>query len=144
MLHDPRMHRASTSTHAEPPQHDDIQPNYNTLEAEGTMDEKRHSSFSDLGMPNIFGAYAPIPPSAQGFEGPYQQSPYYIQYHNETVSSSDTYKAHEDVEHHEAQPLEEEAPRLPQGRRNPTRNKRRPRFIDFMEGACESIDRESD
>ncbi|CAJ1957279.1 unnamed protein product [Sphenostylis stenocarpa] len=129
MLHDPRMHRASTSTHAEPPQHDDIQHNYNTPEAEGTMDERRHSisSFSDLGMPSIFGAYAPTPPSTQGFEGPYQQSPYNIQYHNETVSSSDTYKAHEDVEHHEVQPLEEEAPRPPQGRRNPTRNRRRPR-----------------
>ncbi|CAJ1977843.1 unnamed protein product [Sphenostylis stenocarpa] len=96
------------------------------------MDERKHSisSFFDLGMPSIFGAYAPTPPSAQGFEGPYQQSPDNIQYHNETVSSSDTYKTHEDVEHHEDQPSEEEAPRPPQGRRNPTRN-RRPRAVSY-------------
>ncbi|CAJ1951311.1 unnamed protein product [Sphenostylis stenocarpa] len=74
------MHRASTSTHAQPPQHDDIEHNYNTPEIEGTMDARRHliSSFSDLGMPSIFGAYAPTPPLAQGFEGPYQQSPYNV------------------------------------------------------------------
>ncbi|CAJ1963911.1 unnamed protein product [Sphenostylis stenocarpa] len=126
MLHDPRMHRPSTSTHAQPPQHDDIEHNYNTLEAEGTMDARRHSisSFSNLGMPSIFGAYAPTPPSAQGFEGPYQQSPYNVQYHNEIVSSSDAYQGHEDAEHHEAQPSKEEAPRPSQGRRNPTRNRR--------------------
>ncbi|CAJ1969245.1 unnamed protein product [Sphenostylis stenocarpa] len=67
MLHDPTIHRASTSTHAQPSQHDDIEHNYNTLEAEGTMDTRRHSisSFSDLGMSSIFGAYVPTPPSTQ-------------------------------------------------------------------------------
>ncbi|CAJ1971591.1 unnamed protein product [Sphenostylis stenocarpa] len=95
------------------------------------MDARRYSisSFSNLGMPSFFGAYALTPSSAQGFEGPYQQSPYNVQYHNETVSSSDAYQGHEDAEHHEAQPSEEETPRSPQGKRNPTRNRRQPQSL---------------
>lgn len=124
ILHDLRMHRASTSTHVPYPEYDDTRHQYNTLEAERSMDAKRHSisSFFDLGMPTMFGAYAPTPPSAQGIGGPYHESFYYVQSQNQRMSSSSAYQGDED-QHREAKPLQEESPTPPQEKRNPSRNR---------------------
>ncbi|BAT81870.1 hypothetical protein VIGAN_03177700 [Vigna angularis var. angularis] len=104
------MHRASTSTHIPSPEYDDTRHQYNTLKAKRSMDAKRHSisSFSNLGMPTMFVAYAPTPLLAQGIGVPYHESFYYVQSQNQTVSSSSAYQGDEDQQHHEAQPLQEE------------------------------------
>jgi len=86
----------------------------------------------------MFATYAETPPSAQPwlhtypqspnfFEGqhrPQQDSVYYIHNRYTQASSSAT---NDDHEEHERQPSQVEEPRPEVHRRNPTRNRRRPR-----------------
>ncbi|KOM40927.1 hypothetical protein LR48_Vigan04g112500 [Vigna angularis] len=129
MLNDPRIHRASTLTHLHSPEYHDNRDHENTPRAEPSMDARRHSisSFSALGMLSIFGAYAPTSPSTHALGGPYDNSFYFDESHIEIGTSSAAYGGHEGEEHIQPQPSQEEPPRPPQGRRNPTRNRRRPR-----------------
>ncbi|BAT96203.1 hypothetical protein VIGAN_08310300 [Vigna angularis var. angularis] len=134
MLNDPRMHRALTSTHLHSPEYHHSRDHENTHHAEASMDARRHSlsSFSNLGMPSLFGTYAPTTPSAHAIGGPYDNSFYFVESHNKICTSFATYGGGEGEEHIQRQPSPEEPPRPPQeepprpphGRRNPTRNRR--------------------
>lgn len=106
MLNDPRMHRVSTSTHLHSPTYHDSGDHENTPRVEPSMNARRHSisSFSDLGMSSLFGAYAPTPPSAHVVGEPYDNSFYFVQNYNEIGTSSAAYGGDEDEEHIEAQP----------------------------------------
>ncbi|KOM41028.1 hypothetical protein LR48_Vigan04g122600 [Vigna angularis] len=103
MSNDPRMQHASTSTHLHSPEY---HKSRDTPHAEASMDARRHSisSFSDLGMPSLFGIYAPTPPLAHTVGGPYDNSFYFVESHNETGTSSAAYGGDEREEHIEAQP----------------------------------------
>ncbi|KAG2394318.1 uncharacterized protein HKW66_Vig0183050 [Vigna angularis] len=104
MLNDPRMQRASTSTHLHSPEYHDSRDH-----------ERRHfiSSFFDLGMSSLFGAYAPTPPSAHAVGGPYDNSFYFVEIQNKIGTSSAAYGRDEGEEYIEAQPSQEEPPRPP-------------------------------
>ncbi|KOM48267.1 hypothetical protein LR48_Vigan07g197100 [Vigna angularis] len=100
------MHRASTSTHLHSPEYHDNRDHENTPRAESSMDARRHSIslFSNLGMPSLFGTYAPTPPSAHAIGGPYDNSFYFVESHNEISTSSAAYEGDEGEEHIQRQP----------------------------------------
>ncbi|QCE00167.1 hypothetical protein DEO72_LG7g1454 [Vigna unguiculata] len=105
MLNDPIMHRQSTSTNVPPPPqttHD-----LNTPPSPQGMEGTRNSVSpnSELGIPSL--------------HQPQQDSIYYV--HNPYTQASSS------VEEHERQPSQVEEPRPEVRRRNPTRNRRRPR-----------------
>ncbi|WVY97427.1 hypothetical protein V8G54_029578 [Vigna mungo] len=126
MLNDSRMQRVSTSTHLHSPEYHDNRDHENTPYAEPSMDARRNSisSFSNLGMPSLFGVYSPTQPSAHVVGGPYDNSFYFVESHNEIGTSFAAYRGDEEEP---PRPPQEEPPRPSQGRRNPTRNRRRPR-----------------
>ncbi|QCD90165.1 hypothetical protein DEO72_LG4g1120 [Vigna unguiculata] len=96
---------------------------------------------SELGIPSMFATYDETPPSAQPwlhtysqspnfFEGlhqPQQDSVYYVHNPYTQASSSASNDDHELDEEHERQSSLVEEPRPEVHRRNPTRNRRRPR-----------------
>ncbi|KAG2394850.1 uncharacterized protein HKW66_Vig0077750 [Vigna angularis] len=85
----------------------------NIPHVEASMDARRHfiSSFSNLGMPSLFGTYVSTPPSAHAVREPYDNSFYFIESQNEIGTSFAAYGGDEGEEHIEAQPSQKEPPR---------------------------------
>jgi len=141
MLNDPRMHRASTSANVPPPQQ--TRHDFNTPPPPSGMEGRRNSisSNTELGIRSMFATYDETPPSAQpwlrtypqspnfleGLDQPQEDSVYYVHNPYAEASSSVAHDDHQPQEEHEPQPSHVEEPRLEVRRRNPTRNRRRPR-----------------
>ncbi|QCE00353.1 hypothetical protein DEO72_LG7g1643 [Vigna unguiculata] len=107
------------------------------------MEGRRNSisSNSELDIRSMFATYDETPPSAQpwlrtypqspnfleGLDQPQQDSVYYFYIQYAEASSSVAHDDHQPEEEHEPQPSHVEEPRPEVCRRNPTRNRRRPR-----------------
>ncbi|QCE07000.1 hypothetical protein DEO72_LG9g2015 [Vigna unguiculata] len=99
------------------------------------------SSNSELSIRSMFATYAETPPSAQrwlrtypqstnflqGLDQPQQDSVYYVHNPYAETSSSVANDDHQTEEEHEPHPSHVEEPIPEVRRRNPTKNKRRPR-----------------